>query len=57
MMRMQKCHLVLSLSHLNNHLPDTFRDFFKYANNQHQHHTREAHNNKINIPLATAYHL
>ena len=28
----------------------TFRDFFKYANNQYQYHTREAYNNKITIP-------
>ena len=48
MIQMQNCHLVLS--HLNNNLPGTFRDFFKYANNQHQYHTREAYNNKITLP-------
>ena len=48
----QNCHLVLS--HLNNNLPGTFRDFFKYANNQHRHHTREAYNNKITIPHVKA---
>ena len=37
MTQMQNCHL--ALSHLNNNLPGTFRDFFKYANNQHQYHT------------------
>ena len=41
MMQMQNYHIVLS--HLNNNLPVTFRDFFKYANNQHQHHTKEAY--------------
>ena len=44
----QNCHLLLS--HLNNNLPDTFRNFFKYANNQHQQHRREGYNNKIIIP-------
>ena len=48
MMQMQNCHLVLS--HLNSNLPGTLRDFFKHANNQHQHHTKEAYNNKITIP-------
>ena len=48
MIQMQNCHLVLS--HLNNNLPGTFRDFFKYANNQHQYHTSEAYNNKITLP-------
>ena len=42
---MQYCHLVLS-----HNIPGTFRDFFKYANNQHQHHTREAYDNRITMP-------
>ena len=41
---MQNYHL--DLSHLNNNLSVTFGDFFKYVNNQHQHHIREAYNNK-----------
>ena len=45
---MQNCHLVIS--HLNNNLPGTLRYFFESANNQHQHHSREAYNNKITIP-------
>ena len=35
MIQMQNCHLVLS--HLSNNLPGTFRDFFKYTNNQYGH--------------------
>ena len=45
---MQNCHLVIS--HLNNNLPGTLRYFFESANNQHQHHSREAYNNKITVP-------
>ena len=45
---MQNYHL--DLSHLNINLSITFGDFFKYVNNQHQHHIREAYNNKVTIP-------
>ena len=48
MIQMLNCHLVLS--RLNKNFPGTFTDFFKYANYQHQHHTRETYNNKITIP-------
>ena len=54
MIQMQNCHLILS--HLNNNLQDSFREFFKYANNQHQYHTREACNNKITIPHVKTTH-
>ena len=48
MVQMQNYHLVLS--DLNNSLPDNFKDLCKHANNQHQHHTRKAYNNKITMP-------
>ena len=54
MMQMQKCHLVLS--HLSNNLPETFRDLFTYASNQHQYHTREAYSNEITIPQVKTTH-
>ena len=49
MLQMQNWHLLIGC--LNNKLPGTIGDFFNYANNQHQHHTREAYN-KITIPHA-----
>ena len=48
---MQNCHLVLP----NNNLPDTSRDFFKYANNHYQQHTRGTYS-KINIPHVKTTH-
>lgn len=57
MIQMQNCHIFLSC--LNNNRLGTFRDFFKYVNNRHQHHIREVNNNKITIlhVKATCYDL
>ena len=48
MIQMKNCYLVLI--HHNNSFPGNFKDFFKYSNNEYQHHTRETCNNKNAIP-------
>ena len=41
---------LLALNHINNELPENFKEFFIYSNNQHNHGTRGAYKNKITLP-------
>ena len=41
---------LLVLNEINNALPEAFNEFFQFANNQHDHNTRDAIRKRINLP-------
>ena len=41
---------LLVLNEINTTLPEAFNEFFQFANNQHDHNTRDAIRKRINLP-------